>query len=135
MIVYFSNVWLSVPSSKNSLIINLVIFSPEELAKEKSKLKTTQEEAKKLRNELQKVLAEGDGYRAAAVLAERSQKEELETLRTKYQEEIASLQHIMSGNIFLNALCTGFVRVLENLESPGILLWHFPGLESPGKRL
>ena len=28
----------------------------------------------------------------------------------------------------------GFVRVLENLESPGILLWHFPGLESPGKR-
>jgi len=30
---------------------------------------------------------------------------------------------------------TGFVRVLENLESPGILLWHFPGLESAGKRL
>ena len=29
---------------------------------------------------------------------------------------------------------TGSVRVLENLESPGILLWHFPGLESPGKR-
>jgi len=30
---------------------------------------------------------------------------------------------------------TGFVRVLENLKSPGILLWHFPGLESPGKGL
>ena len=29
---------------------------------------------------------------------------------------------------------TGFVRVLENLESPEFLLWHFPGLESPGKR-
>ena len=29
---------------------------------------------------------------------------------------------------------TGFVRVLENLESPGLLLWHFPGLESPGQR-
>ena len=27
---------------------------------------------------------------------------------------------------------SGFIRVLENLESPGIL-WHFPGLESPGK--
>ena len=27
----------------------------------------------------------------------------------------------------------GFVRVLENQESPGILFWHFPGLESPGK--
>ena len=30
---------------------------------------------------------------------------------------------------------TGFVRVLENLESPGMLLWHFPGLESPEKML
>ena len=29
---------------------------------------------------------------------------------------------------------TGFVQVLENLESPGILLWHFTGLQSPGKR-
>ena len=31
-------------------------------------------------------------------------------------------------------LSSGFIRVLENLESPGILFWHFPGLESPGKR-
>ena len=31
-------------------------------------------------------------------------------------------------------LSSGFVRFLENLESPGILLWYFPGLESPGKR-
>ena len=30
---------------------------------------------------------------------------------------------------------SGFVQVLENLASPGILLWHFPGLESPGKGL
>ena len=30
-------------------------------------------------------------------------------------------------------LFAGFEQVLENLESPGILLWHFPGLESPGK--
>ena len=28
-------------------------------------------------------------------------------------------------------IITGFIQVLEN---PGILLWHFPGLESPGKR-
>jgi len=32
-------------------------------------------------------------------------------------------------------IITRFVQVLENLESPGILLWHFPGLESPGKGL
>ena len=30
---------------------------------------------------------------------------------------------------------SGFIWVLENLESPGILLWHFPGLESPAKGL
>ena len=29
---------------------------------------------------------------------------------------------------------TGFARVLENLESPGILFWHLPGLESPGRK-
>lgn len=28
---------------------------------------------------------------------------------------------------------TGFVLVLENLASPGILLWHIAGLSSPGK--
>ena len=33
------------------------------------------------------------------------------------------------------SISPGFVRVLENLESPGILVGHFPGLESPGKRL
>ena len=30
---------------------------------------------------------------------------------------------------------SGFVRILENLESPRISLCHFPGLESPGKGL
>ena len=28
----------------------------------------------------------------------------------------------------------GFIRVLKNLKSPENLLWHFPGMESPGKR-
>ena len=37
-------------------------------------------------------------------------------------------------NNFLQIKYTGFVRVLENLESPRILLWHFPGLESPRNR-
>ena len=38
-------------------------------------------------------------------------------------------------NQALASISSGFVRVLENLESPGIFLWRFPGLESPGKRL
>ena len=29
------------------------------------------------------------------------------------------------------SVCTGFVQVMENLESHGILQFHFPGLESP----
>ena len=35
---------------------------------------------------------------------------------------------------FYMVLKSGFIRVLENLESPGVLLRHFPGLESPRKR-
>ena len=34
----------------------------------------------------------------------------------------------------MTRILSGFVRVLENLESPGISFWHFPGLESPGKK-
>ena len=45
------------------------------------------------------------------------------------------LPHPVVSNIHcLSLFYTGFVRVLENLESPGILLWHFSGLESPEKR-
>ena len=41
---------------------------------------------------------------------------------------------VFCGYHFIGLIHTGFVRVLENLESPGILLWHFPGLESLGKK-
>ena len=30
---------------------------------------------------------------------------------------------------------TGFLWVLENLDGPGIIFWHFPGLSSPGNLL
>ena len=79
--------------------IKVFFYFSEELAKEKIRLKASQEEAKRLRNELQSVLAEGDGYRAAAALAESSQREELETLCANYQEEITSLRAIMSGKV------------------------------------
>ena len=47
----------------------------------------------------------------------------------------AKIVHFRHDSCCLDPIIrTGFVRVLENLESPGILLWHFPGLESPGKR-
>ena len=35
---------------------------------------------------------------------------------------------------FQRLILSGFLRVLENLESRGLLFWHFPVLESPGKR-
>lgn len=44
--------------------------------------------------------------------------------------EIPRTFHNFDNSVHLD---TGFVRVLEILESPGILLSHFPGLESPGK--
>ena len=45
-------------------------------------------------------------------------------LKVKYNE----------GQYKSSIIISGLVWVLENLESPGILLWYFPGLESPGKR-
>ena len=37
--------------------------------------------------------------------------------------------------LYLCVQFSGFVQVLENLESLGGFFWHFPGLSSPGKRL
>lgn len=42
------------------------------------------------------------------------------------------------GNFVFNKaalLNPGFARILKVVESPEILLWYFPGLESPGKRI
>ena len=39
---------------------------------------------------------------------------------------------IKSDREFYQHRVTGFVRVMENLESHGILEFHFPGLESHG---
>ena len=51
-----------------------------------------------------------------------------------YMDTILTLIRI-AGDYVSEEVRTGFVQILENLEGPGILLWHFPGLESPGKRL
>lgn len=74
----------------------LYLAREEELVKERAKFKASEQEAKKLKNELHQVIADADGYKAAAALSEKSQKEELDSLHNKYQEEIVSLQHIMS---------------------------------------
>ena len=42
---------------------------------------------------------------------------------------------ILKGGGGVGETSTGFVQVLEMLESPRILLWHFLGLEGPGKSL
>jgi len=39
---------------------------------------------------------------------------------------------VIKGNKF--CILPAFVWVLENLGSPGILLWHFSGLGNPGKK-
>ena len=50
---------------------------------------------------------------------------------------LKNLMNIMVHHFFFDSYWfkPEFVWVLENLESPGILLWHFPGLESLGKGL
>lgn len=69
-----------------------------------------------MKNELDQVIADADGYRAAAALSEKTQKEELDSLHNKYQEEIVSLQHIMSGKFVF------FVYVFE-AETPAANLY------------
>ena len=85
------------PIEIHPYLLSHVVSQLDELAKEQEKLKIAQEDAKKLENELNRVTDECNGYRAAAAFGESSQKEELVSLHNKYQEEIASLQHIMSG--------------------------------------
>ena len=44
-------------------------------------------------------------------------------------QQVSSIE--LAKHVIILYLTTGFVWVLENLESLGILLWYFPGLESP----
>lgn len=46
---------------------------------------------------MEKVRTESDGFKAAAAFCENDQQEEIKAIHSKYQEEIASLQHIMKG--------------------------------------
>ena len=50
-------------------------------------------------------------------------------------EIIANCSHLSFSNTCPFVIYTGIVWVLENLESPEILLWNFPGLASPRKGL
>lgn len=92
---------------RNGEMFQLIIYAfiLEELVKERAKFKASEQEAKKLKNELHQVIADADGYKAAAALSEKSQKEELDSLHNKYQEEIVSLQHIMSGKFVVFCVC------------------------------
>ena len=40
---------------------------------------------------------------------------------------LSNLPHPQFANAVFIGIVTEFVRVLKNLESPGILLWHFAG--------
>ena len=59
----------------------------------------------------------------------------LPTVWCDYSREGSSQKNVGLLKVIGQLSCdTGFVRVLENLESPGILFCHFSGLESAGKR-
>ena len=75
----------------------LIIVPTEELKKEREVSKAARQNVARMKVEMQKVMAECDGFKAAAAFSENDQQEELRAIHSKYQEEIASLQHIMKG--------------------------------------
>lgn len=54
-------------------------------------------EAKKTKTKLDEIINECDTWRTAAAVLESGEKDEISSITSKYQEEIASLQHIMRG--------------------------------------
>lgn len=69
-----------------------------ELNDEMMKLKVAREENAKLLANLQNVSAERDDLKTAVFITETSNMDELTIMKSKYQEEIASLKAIMHGN-------------------------------------
>ena len=54
---------------------------------------------------------------------------------SQQQKQQQSLFKIVHGSSSFTQATLCNRRCVEDLESPRILLWHFPGLESPGKGL
>ena len=57
--------------------------------------------------------------------------QKLERLKVKKKRLLTGVERTLFRPSLLNSR---FVRTLKNLKSPGILLWRFSGLESPGKK-
>ena len=60
-------------------------------------LEDVKKEKEKLQEELDKLKIELDDLKTATAISEATKQEEVENMRRKCQEEIASLQHIMKG--------------------------------------
>jgi predicted nuclease with TOPRIM domain len=68
-----------------------------ELKREKQMRLKHEEENRKLREKLDCLRTEAEGVRTAAALQQAASQEETATVRRQFEEEIASLRHIMEG--------------------------------------
>ena len=57
-----------------------------------------EEENRKLREKMDRVTAEAEGIRTAANFQQAASQEEIATLRRQFEEEIASMKHIVEGD-------------------------------------
>lgn len=69
----------------------------ETLEQAKLQIRAAYKERDELRQQVEHLKVEVDDIKTAAAISEGSKQDEVELIRRKCQEEIASLQHIMAG--------------------------------------
>ncbi len=84
--------------------INHVIFdpscaSPEELKRQTAALEGAQVELSSIQDQLAQARSEIETIKAVATVSENTKQEAIDQVRSQWQEEVASLQAIMKGNL------------------------------------
>lgn len=86
-----------------------ILYLTEELKKEKEAVTKAEEKAKDLELKVENLDSELQGIKAAVQLSETSKEDEIENLRRDCQQEVASLQRLMSGKYWV------IIYVIESL--------------------
>ena len=76
-------------------ILNLI----DQLKRERGLTKEMELQINDLNARIEKLQADNEGIKTAAQLSEESKQDEFNALRSKYQEEIASLSRILQGQL------------------------------------
>ncbi|KAJ8312200.1 hypothetical protein KUTeg_009573 [Tegillarca granosa] len=87
---------------KRAKFKEIYLQKEEELKKEKEAVTKAKEEVKDLKLKVENLNSELQGIKAAVELSETSKQDEIENLRRDCQQEVASLQRLMSGGYNMN---------------------------------